>query len=312
MKIYFAPLEGITGYVYRNAYRDCFGNIDKYFIPFVQPKQHGNFSSREINDLLPEHNSGMEAVPQILTNSAEDFLHAADKLKSYGYREVNLNLGCPSRTVVSKGRGSGFLAQPEELDRFLDTVMAKAGVEVSVKTRVGKNDSEDWGDLLQIFNRYPLKELIVHPRIQKDFYSNTPDWEKFDEALAVSKHPLCYNGDIFTLEDYQRLISRFPETECVMLGRGLLMNPGLAGEITGGRRVEKGQLRKFHDRIYRDYREVLFGEKTVLFKMKEFWSYLSTLFTDSGKYAKKIRKAEKLAVYESVVDGLFREQEIIT
>ena len=232
MEIYFAPMEGITGYIYRNAFYDYFTGVDKYFTPFLSPNQNRALNPKEIRDVLPENNKGMQVVPQILTNRADYFLRAAEELKEkYGYREVNLNLGCPSRTVVSKGKGAGFLAKPEELDSFFREVFHNIKGEMSVKARIGVNDSKQFRHLMDIFNQYPLCELIIHPRIQKDYYGNSPDWEVFGEAVHVSSIPLCYNGDIFTLEDYRRIKAAFPEVNRIMLGRGLLMNPMLAETI---------------------------------------------------------------------------------
>ncbi len=232
MEIYFAPMEGITGYIYRNAFYDYFTGVDKYFTPFLSPNQNRALNPKEIRDVLPENNKGMQVVPQILTNRADYFLRAAEELKEkYGYGEVNLNLGCPSRTVVSKGKGAGFLAKPEELDSFFREVFHNIKGKMSVKARIGVDDSKQFRHLMDIFNQYPLCELIIHPRIQKDYYGNSPDWEVFGEAVHVSSIPLCYNGDIFTLEDYRRIKAAFPEVNRIMLGRGLLMNPMLAETI---------------------------------------------------------------------------------
>lgn len=310
MELYFAPFEGISGYVYRNALNRHFGQIDKFFIPFILPNQFGKLSYKETNDVLPEHNKGMIAVPQILTNVSEDFLCTAKILEDYGYDEINLNLGCPSRTVVTKGRGSGFLGAPEKLDRFFDEIFEKVKIKVSVKTRIGLYEAQEFDHIMEIFNKYPLSELIIHPRLQQDMYKGTPDLETFEAALKKSKNSVCYNGDIFTKEDYDRIQERFVGIEKIMLGRGMLINPGLAREIRTGIKTDKMTLRAFHDEILDEYKKVLFGEKTVLFKMKEFWFYVGDLFVDSGKYIKKIRKSEKIAMYESVVKQLFAEKEL--
>lgn len=310
MEFYFAPLEGISGYIYRNAYNKYYGMIDKYFLPFLMPNQFGHFSSREKNDILPEHNEGMSAVPQILTNSANDFIRTAKKLEKYGYDEVNLNLGCPSKTVVTKGRGSGFLAFPDKLDSFLEEIFANTNIKISIKTRIGKESPLEFERLLEIYNQYPLAELIIHPRLQSDFYKNSPNWEVFREALAKGNCKICYNGDISTVSDYERFIETFPEVGCIMLGRGILSNPGLICAIRQNTQLDKSTLKAFHDQIYKDYQNVLSGDKTILFKMKELWFYMAKIFTNYEKYAKKIKKAEKLAVYEKAVDALFDEQEI--
>ena len=187
MKLYLAPLEGITSYIYRKALYQCFDGFDKYFIPFIRAKQNLNFSGREKKDISPENNSGMYAVPQILTRNADDFLRTANQLKEYGYQEVNLNLGCPSKTVVTKGCGAGFLTRPEELEQFLDRIFSKTDMKISVKTRLGMENAEEFPRLMEIYNRFPMEELIIHPRVQKDFYKNIPNLEAFGEALAIRR-----------------------------------------------------------------------------------------------------------------------------
>lgn len=311
MKLYAAPLEGITGYVFRNAFHAYFDNVDKYFIPFIQPNQKGHFSSREKQDVKPENNQGMYAVPQILTNSSEDFLHTAWKLQTaYGYKEINLNLGCPSKTVISKKRGSGFLAYPEELEQFLGEIFEKTEAEISIKTRIGKEAPAEFARILEIYNKFPVKELIIHPRVQTDFYKNHPNLDVFQTASENAKMPVCYNGDIFSIEDYAQFTERFPQVDCIMLGRGLLKDPGLTREIRQQIPLDKDTLKKFHDCLYQGYCEVLSGDRTILFKMKELWGFLAPAFANYEKYAKKIKKAEKLRVYEDVVETLFAEQEL--
>ena len=309
MRLYLAPLEGITGWIYRSAVYECFGGFDKYFVPFIRPNQMGHFSAREKKDILPAHNAGMRTVPQILTNQAEDFLRTAAKLKEYGYEEVNLNLGCPSKTVVTKRRGAGFLAEPERLEVFLDEIFGKCPIRISVKTRLGMEEPGEFTRLLKLYNKYPMEELIIHPRVQKDFYKNTPRLEMFETALEESRNPLCYNGDINSVSDADRLQERFPQTDAIMMGRGVLADPSLARQIKGGRRADKEELRRFHDLLYSGYCEEMSGDRTILYKMKELWFYLADIFADSKKYAKKIKKAEKCAVYEKIVEEMFRECE---
>lgn len=307
MKFYFAPLEGVTGYIYRNAYEKYFGKIDKYFTPFVSPTSNMCFTSRELNDILPEHNKGINVIPQILTNNSKYFIYTMNEMKNMGYDEVNLNLGCPSGTVVAKGRGSGFLAHKDELDRFLDAIFSKTEIKLSIKTRIGVNSSEDFNDIMKIYNKYPLEELIIHPRIQKDFYKNTPNMDVFKEALKSSKNPVCYNGDIFNSHDYKRVVDECSDINAVMLGRGIITNPGLIKEITDNEFTDKKNLKKFHDEVYLGYKEILSGDKNVLFKMKEFWFYMINVFEESEKIAKKIKKAKSANEYEAAVSMLFND-----
>lgn len=306
MKYYFAPMEGITSYIYRKAYHQIFYPMDKYFTPFLVPNQNHCLKAREINDILPEHNEGLYVVPQLLTNDAEDFIWAAKELKNYGYQEINLNLGCPSATVVAKRKGSGFLSDPQGLERFLDRVCSETGVKLSVKTRIGKESPDEFRGLLQIYNKYPLEELIIHPRIQTDYYKNKPNLKVFGEGLENSGAPVCYNGDLFTTEDRDNLLSLFPDIKCIMLGRGVTANPGLCGEMNGQGRLNPDQLLKFHSLVYEGYREIL-SDRNALFKMKELWSYLSLLFPESKKHFKKIKKAERVADYERAVTSIFQE-----
>ena len=311
MKYYLAPMEGITGHIYRNAYEKYFHNIDKYFTPFIVPNQSLSLKTKELRDLLPENNKGLNIVPQILTNDSEGFILTANKLKQLGYDEINLNLGCPAGTVVSKRRGSGFLAYPEELDKFLDEIYKIKDMKISVKTRLGKEMPEEFYNLIEIYNKYPLEELIIHPRTREDFYGNTPNLKIFKEALSLSKHSICYNGDIFTTENYNEIVKEFSEIDKVMLGRGILANPGLIGEIKDNKFISKEILKEFHDEIFENYTVLLSEDKNAMYRMKELWGYMSHIFTDNKKYYKKIKKAQKAKDYREAVSKLFEEQDII-
>ena len=313
MKYYLAPMEGITGYIYRNSYEKFFNNIDKYFTPFIVTNQSRSLKTKELRDVLPENNKGMNIVPQILTNDSEGFIITSRKLQQLGYNEVNLNLGCPAGTVVSKNRGSGFLAKREELDMFLDEIFKIDDMKISIKTRIGKDSPEEFYELIKIYNKYPLEELIIHPRIQKDFYGNKPNLQVFKDALSLSSNPVCYNGDIFTIDDHNKLIKAFPEVKTVMLGRGIIANPRLMNEIKNNTNtnIDKKVLKDFHDEILNKYIELFDEDRNAIFRMKELWGYMIYIFSDNKKYAKKIKKSQKLSDYNEAVLSLFTEQEII-
>ena len=317
MKYYMAPMEGLTGYVYRNAYHKFFRPMDRYFTPFI--------ANKKIRDLLPEHNEGMHVVPQILTNRSEDFLAVAKEIAQYGYDTVNLNVGCPSGTVVAKGRGAGLLAEPEVLDHFLYEIFEGYAGKISIKTRIGMEDENEWQDILAVYEKYPLEELIIHPRVRKDFYKGKPRLDAFSYAMEESGHRLCYNGDICSAEDLQDRKERFPDLDRVMLGRGLLCNPFLiemsktADDV--GRKTaddaahdhmqeKKDRLYAFHQEILEGYIQIMSGDRNVLFRMKELWFYLGDCFTNADKYLKKIKKSERLVAYQAAVDALFHEQEL--
>lgn len=304
MKFYLAPMEGLTGYIFRNAYHKYFHAIDKYFTPFIASK---GLNHKELNDVLPKHNQGLEVVPQILTNKAEDFLAISVKLQEFGYKTVNLNLGCPSGTVTAKKRGAGFLEYPEELNCFLGEIFEKCPLSISVKTRIGVENPREWDMLQMIFVRYPFEEMILHPRLRNDFYANHPNLEVFRQAAETLPYPVCYNGDIHTLQAYSAFQEQFPDTPAVMLGRGILKNPGLVGEIQGNPKADTGQLKAFHEELLSGYQSVMSGDTNTLYKMKEFWSYFGQSFQEPDKYLKKIKKAKTVSEYRVIVDGLFRD-----
>ena len=309
MNLYFAPLEGIGGYIYRNAQADYFEKADKYYSPFLAPNQNRSISPKEYKDIAPEHNEDITLVPQIMANNAEIFLKAAQELEQLGYKEINLNLGCPSRTVVTKYRGAGFLAKPDALEQFLEEVYSKLNIRLSLKTRLGMEDEEEFEHLLDIYNKFPVSELIIHPRVQTDYYKNTPRMESFLNALEKSKNPVVYNGDIFNKEKYQQVMKQM-DVSGVMLGRGVLANPALFGEIRGTEKLSKERLWEFHERLLADYTQEMSGERNVLLQLKELWFYLAWSFTNTEKYEKKIRKAQHLSDYRLVVKQLFFEQEL--
>ena len=301
VKYYMAPLESVTTWIYRQAHAKIYGRLDKYFIPFLEPHEKRDFKTRELQEILPEHNENIYAVPQILTNRSEG-------LKDWGYEEVNLNLGCPSKTVVTKGKGSGFLAKPEELERFLTEIFDSLSgeVKISVKTRIGKEDPEEFPALLKLFNKYPMEELIIHPRVQKDGYGNVPRLELYELAEKQSVNPLCYNGDLYTREQIRNFAERFPGTERLMFGRGFLRDPGLLYNEGKDSKDIFEKFWAFHDLVYEGYQERNMGDRNVLFKMKELWSYQVYQFSEPERLFKTFKKVQDCNEYEQMIRNLRR------
>ena len=308
VKYYMAPLESVTTWIYRQAHAKIYGRLDKYFIPFLEPHEKRDFKTRELQEILPEHNENIYVVPQILTNRSEGFIKLAKALKDWGYEEVNLNLGCPSKTVVTKGKGSGFLAKPEELERFLTEIFdALSGeVKISVKTRIGKEDPEEFPVLLKLFNKYPMEELIIHPRVQKDGYGNVPRLELYELAEKQSVNPLCYNGDLYTREQIWNFAERFPGTERLMFGRGFLRDPGLLYNEGKDSKDIFEKFWAFHDLVYEGYQERNMGDRNVLFKMKELWSYQVYQFSEPEWLFKTFKKVQDCNEYEQMIINLRR------
>ena len=298
----------MTTWIYRQAHAKIYGRLDKYFIPFLEPHEKRDFKTRELQEILPEHNKNIYAVPQILTNRSEGFIKLAKALKDWGYEEINLNLGCPSKTVVTKGKGSGFLAKPEELERFLTEIFdALSGeVKISVKTRIGKEDPEEFPALLKLFNKYPMEELIIHPRVQKDGYGNVPRLELYELAEKQSVNPLCYNGDLYTREQIRNFAERFPGTERLMFGRGFLRDPGLLYNEGKDSKNIFEKFWAFHDLVYEGYQERNMGDRNVLFKMKELWSYQVYQFSEPERLFKTFKKVQDCNEYEQMIRNLRR------
>lgn len=319
MQYYFAPLEGITGYVYRSVHHKYFPGTDRYYMPFVAPNYTKHFKTREKQDVAPENNEGLAVVPQVLSNKADEALWAVEELAGLGYEEVNLNLGCPMPTVARKKKGSGLLKYTDELDAYLDGVFSgmearpsdRPPVRISVKTRLGTDSTEEAEELVRIYNRYPISELIVHPRCQKDLYRGTPDLEAFLLVWQKSTNPVVYNGDITVPADVERIaemcaaaghgLPAARKLESVMIGRGFLADPSLVRQCRGGNKINAEELNAFHDELYSRFQETLPGTKVVLSHMKELWFYMGNLFVDGDKYMKDIRRANNRFQYEAAV-----------
>jgi tRNA-dihydrouridine synthase len=234
-EIYFAPLEGITGYIFRNLYEKRYGHgaIAKYFMPFITPNHTKGLKTREKQDVAPENNSTLHAVPQILTNRADDFLRMEKYLMEKGYQEINLNLGCPSGTVVSKRKGAGALENLIDLDRLLHGIFTgkEPETQISIKTRLGMYEPEEFDGILRIYEQYPISELIIHARVREEYYKGKPHRDVFQRACQVSSHSLCYNGDLFSLTDFQKACEEMPTVHKFMIGRGFLKMPDLIHAI---------------------------------------------------------------------------------
>ncbi len=354
MKFYYAPMEGITLYPLRNIHRDIFGKgVDMYFTPFLTATHDHHFKNREKKDILPDRITGFEdyknqIMPQIMAGCAEDFLWAAAEIKKLGYNEVNLNLGCPAPTIVNRKKGSGLLRDTdylaEMLGKIFDAVPAAEGSGcdvdgltggniintspypfVSLKTRLGFYSDDEADDLMKIYARYPIKELIIHARVREDYYKGEARLDAFRRAVSVyrdngGKANTCYNGNIDSLEEYQRLLNilqsistsaistsstySFPISS-VMIGRGLLSNPALVRVLQGGSPLSADELRLYLNCLYDAYAEYIPEDRNVIFKMLEHWAFLHVHFEGCDKQLKAIRKSRSKGEYLAAVNNIF-------
>ena len=301
MRYYFAPMEGLTDSVYRRLHHKYFGGVDRYYMPFISPTIHRTLTHKEDRELPMADSVDFAAVPQVLTKVPGDFLWAAEQCRDRGYEEVNLNVGCPSGTVVSKGKGAGMLSDVQELDGFLEEIFAKSPLPISVKTRIGIHTPEEFPAIMEVFNKYPIRELTVHPRVRKVFYNGAVDREMFRHAAETAKMPLCYNGDITSRAEADAVGAAFPKVEAVMIGRGLVANPGML--LPEGTKPEA--LEAFHDALLEEYLVLFGGSRNAMFRLKENWSYLLPRFENSEKLAKQLRKTTDLGEYRSIVSQIF-------
>ncbi len=303
-QLYFAPLEGITGHIYRRAHSEMFGGVDAYFAPFITPTENERLSSKRLKDILPENNENLTLKVQVLTKEPKAYASFEKKVKSLGYNEVNFNFGCPMPTIVNKNTGAGFLRDREVMASFLAEIFAESKLKISVKTRLGIKTPNEMDELMKIYNQFPLSELIIHPRTLADFYNGIPRRDAFLKAYDESKNPVCYNGDILTKEDYNSIVDICPNLESVMIGRGAVKNPAIFREIRGGAPLSKEEIFAFSDLLQARYHEILKSETHTLQKMKEVWSYMIVHFPDGKKAFKKMRKAGHFSDFKWAVEEL--------
>ncbi len=301
MQLYFAPMEGITTYTYRNTHAKFFGGCDMYYAPFIVPSDKERVSRKCLRDILPEHNRDIPLRVQVLTTQADSFLKFEEKIKELGYKEVNINLGCPAARVVQKGRGSGALKDTVHLEKFLLETFDKTGLKTEIKTRIGFADKSEADALLDIYNQLDMPRLIVHPRTKTDYYGGVPHDDVFAMYKAHSKNPLCYNGNVFSVADYQRIVKEFDGIESVMLGRGAVANPALFRQIRGGDKLTTEELIAFSELLAENYYAVLQSEVFTLQKLKEIWVYILWNFPEETKAAKAIKKAGNLSEFRSAI-----------
>ena len=302
MRYYFAPLEGLTDSIFRGLHSKYFSGVDRYYTPFLSPTVHRGLTAKEAREIPRADTLTYEAVPQLLTKVSEDFLWLTGVCADLGYKEVNLNTGCPSGTVTAKGKGSGMLRDLPALEAFLDDIFAKSPLPVSIKTRIGFYDPDEFPAILELYNQYPIKELTIHPRIRADFYKSPVKMEAFRYALEHSKNPLCYNGDLISLKKVAAFEKEFPMIESVMIGRGLVADPGML--TPGGTDITA--LEAFYDELFAVYTDVFGGTRNAMFRLKENWRHLLCKFEGSEKLGKRLKKTTDAAEYKAITREIFR------
>ena len=307
MRYEYAPMEGITDDLFRRLHHRYFPGADRYYTPFLSPGAGKVFSGKELRQVLPENNPGINLVPQLLTASSEHFLAGARILQELGYREVNLNLGCPSGTVTAKGKGGGLLypERREHLERFLGDIFEKCPLEISVKTRLGKEKPEEFSAILALLSKYPVRTLTIHPRVREDLYRRPVRMEWMNYAREHCGIPLALSGGIPTAGAMERTDAR--GLEAVMFGRGLVADPALIRKLKGGPGADRETLKAFCGELFQETAARLGGARPTMFRMKELWHWMILLFDNREKLWKQLRKCTELGEYQVVVSRIFRE-----
>ena len=302
MRHYFAPMEGLTDSFYRQLHYKYFPGIDRYYTPFFSPTAHRVLTPKEKRELPSADSLPYTAIPQVLTKDAQDLLWFARQCADLGYSELNLNLGCPSGTVTAKGKGSGMLRDLQALDRFLDEIYHATPIPISIKTRIGFTSADEFGPLLEIFNKYPICELTIHPRVRAQFYNGPVEISVFENAIANSLNPVCFNGNICSTADIDALKAKYPQLQSVMVGRALIADPGL---LTSGGSTRQ-TLQAFHDELLEQYIASFGGARNAMFRMKENWRHMLCKFDNSEKLGKRLRKTTDVDEYRMITREIFQ------
>lgn len=307
-----SPLQGFTDYRFRNAFQHYFGGIDTFYSPYIKLNGKLAIKGSYERDILPENNTTLEVIPQIITNDAEEFLFVANYVQQLGYKELNWNLGCPYPMVTKCGMGSGLIRNTTQIEHILQRVHEETNIIVSMKMRMGYENPTEILDVFPILEQYPIKNIAIHARIGKQLYKGGVDLDSFQKCLDHTKHKIYYNGDITSVEKLRMMQDRFPSIDHWMIGRGLISDPFLPSMIKNNTtEYPKNRLEifeSFHDTIYHDYDAYLSGPTPIRMKMLGFWEYFSESFSNPQKTFKKIKKAGNSKNYEAAVKEIFRNE----
>jgi tRNA-dihydrouridine synthase len=304
MQIYLAPLQGLTDWIFRESYTEHIGKFDKTFSPFIRMQQGEFYRPSQCNDILPEHNVFQTPVPQFLGKDVDSFRRFEALCLEHHYTEANINLGCPFPMVTGKQLGAGMLAHPDDVSRLLEGITAHTKLKISVKCRLGQENTSEFEKLIPVFNANPLEEIIIHPRVGKQQYKGETNPETFAQYATQLNHTVCYNGDILTVDDVEKIKKIAPHIDRIMIGRGILRNPFLLAELRGQTLTKKektSMLRNFHQSIMDRCKQKYSGDLHLLKRLEELWSYHAEGFENGHKVYKKVKKSKNITEYESIV-----------
>lgn len=300
--IHFAPLQGYTTYIYRQVHARYAGGVDAYYTPFIRWEK-GQVRNKDINDILPEHNENICLIPQIICSDTDELKRLTDIVASYGYKQININLGCPAPMQTKLMRGSGMLPHPDKLESLLKEVENyKQDVNFSVKMRLGFENNDEWRQLTDLLNESCVNQIIMHPRVGKQMYKGEVDMDAFHEFYELCTKPLVYNGDIVSLDQLRTIEEKYPKLSGIMLGRALLGQPFLATEYKNG--VINDEERRMiildmHDDLFAYCVDKYKADSQVLLHIHAFWEYMEPYMI--RKQWKKLMKAGSMKNYKEAL-----------
>lgn len=305
--IYLAPLQGLTDHTFRKVFPKHFGGIDRTYTPYFSVNSNSMPAKAKLEKFLNSGREHFEIIPQVLTSDARAFIRFSQMVSEMGINMVNLNMGCPFPVVTKKGKGAGMLPHPDKVDLFLEEISEGSKTEISLKVRLGLQSENEIFELVPVFNRYPVKEIIIHPRIGSEYYEGTPYRGLYAELESQLLTGVIYNGDIFSVKDYNSLKDQFPETEKIMLGRGILQNPFLCEEIKGIRSKgsNTGRLYVYLEELVHELSSDRSKGKKFPQGIKEFWWHLSKSFDHAEAVFDLIKVENTFEGYFKAVEKVF-------
>lgn len=302
MQLALAPLQTYTDYHFRNAHQAVYGGVDKFYAPYLKMNNDGTIKSAPKIDVLPVNNPLAPIVPQLMACTVEDFFVMANYLEELGYTEVNWNMGCPYPMVTNRNLGAGILNKPDDLKRLLDTIVPRLNMQLGIKMRMGMDSTAEILDILPALNDYPLTEVIIHARYAKQLYNGGCDHAQFANCIALTKHPLTYNGDITSVEEFEALQQLFPGITNWMIGRGAMVNPALFEEIKTGHFDDsegyRSRLLVFTEKLENSLIACNPDKGYALSKLKSYWEYLCDGLEDGNKLFRKLKKVKSLDEFQ--------------
>ena len=223
MKIYAAPMAGITDYSFRKILKKF--EPDFMFTEMVNANLLNREDGTTVNELL-KCDEKEKTGTQIFGGDRNELVSGIFKLKDFGFRKININMGCPQPKITKNGAGSALLENFELVEEvLLETKDIEA--DISLKIRVGYREFQNPEIFLKLANKYNLDFICVHGRTQEQMYSGTANWEIVEKLSKMPRNIEFFgNGDLFDPFKIEQKIS-FCNLDGIILSRGIIGNPWL-------------------------------------------------------------------------------------